>query len=45
MYLLGEMFGLKAVWFAFPIAETMSFILLSLWLIKVLKKELYKLSS
>jgi putative MATE family efflux protein len=45
MYLLGEIFGLKAVWFAFPIAETISFILLSLWLVKVLKKELYKLSS
>jgi Na+-driven multidrug efflux pump len=45
MYLLGEIFGLKAVWVAFQIAETVYFTLLSLWLIKVLKKELYKLSS
>jgi len=45
MYLLGEIFGLEAVWFAFPISETISFLLLGFWLYKVLKKELYKLSS
>ncbi|MGM0639978.1 MAG: MATE family efflux transporter [Thermotogota bacterium] len=45
MYLLGEIFGLNAVWFAFPISEIFSFTLLAIWLSKVLKKELYKLSS
>ncbi|MBM7624554.1 MATE family efflux transporter [Sporohalobacter salinus] len=38
MYLLGDLYGLNAVWFAVPIAEVISFILLAVWLMSTLKK-------
>jgi len=43
MYLLGEMFGLNAIWYAFPLAELFAFVLLGIWLYYDLKKELSKL--
>ncbi|MFP4662263.1 MAG: MATE family efflux transporter [Halanaerobiales bacterium] len=36
--LLSEYFGLNAVWYAFPIAESIGFILGAIWLYYVLKK-------
>ncbi len=38
MYILGELFGLSALWFAFPIAEVVTFSLAFIWLINVLKQ-------
>lgn len=38
MFILGELFGLKALWFAFPIAEIATFSLAITWLTKVLKE-------
>ncbi|ADL13423.1 MATE family efflux transporter [Acetohalobium arabaticum] len=38
MYLLGEFYGLNTVWFAIPIAEVFSFLLLTVWLMSTLKK-------
>ncbi|AGB41311.1 putative efflux protein, MATE family [Halobacteroides halobius DSM 5150] len=38
MYFLGEIYGLSTLWFAFPIAEGITFIILSIWLITTLKK-------
>jgi putative MATE family efflux protein len=43
MYFLGQVFGLEATWFAFPIAEATTFILLSLWLSLTLKKCFYNI--
>ncbi len=40
MYLLGEFFGLSAVWFAFPIAESVSFIMMAVWLLATIKKSM-----
>jgi putative MATE family efflux protein len=38
MYILGELFGLSALWFAFPIAEVVTFSLAFVWLMSVLKQ-------
>ena len=38
MYILGEIFGLSALWFAFPLAEVITFSLAFTWLISVLKR-------
>ena len=38
MYILGEIFGLSALWFAFPLAEVITFSLAFTWLISVLKQ-------
>jgi len=38
MYILGELFGLSALWFAFPLAEVITFSLAFTWLISVLKQ-------
>ncbi|MCF7913805.1 MAG: MATE family efflux transporter [Spirochaetaceae bacterium] len=38
MYILGEFFGLSALWFAFPIAEVITFSLAFAWLISALKQ-------
>jgi len=43
MYLLGEFFGLDAVWFSFPIAETVSFVLMTFWLISTMKKSMSRM--
>ncbi|ADO76198.1 MATE family efflux transporter [Halanaerobium praevalens] len=37
MYLLGEFFGLDAVWFGFPIAELTSFLIMLFWLTIAIK--------
>ncbi len=37
MYLLGQTFGLDSVWFSFPIAETISFVLMMIWLTAAIK--------
>jgi putative MATE family efflux protein len=37
MYWLGELYGLSALWFAFPVAEGVSFIILVFWLVSTLK--------
>jgi putative MATE family efflux protein len=38
MYLLGELFGLRALWFAFPVSEFASFAVTILWLAVMLRK-------
>ena len=38
MYLLGKIHGLATLWFAFPIAEVTAFSILSVWLLKTIKK-------
>ncbi|KXS49770.1 MATE family efflux transporter [Halanaerobium sp. ST460_2HS_T2] len=38
MYILGELSGLDATWFAFPMAESISFVILAIWLSYVIKK-------
>jgi Na+-driven multidrug efflux pump len=43
MYLLGKFFGLDATWFTFPIAESLTFILLLIWLGLTLKSSIYKM--
>jgi len=43
--LLSKYFGLNAVWFAFPIAETISFILGAIWLKYVLKNVFIKFKT
>ncbi|GAB6098401.1 MATE family efflux transporter [Halanaerocella petrolearia] len=40
MYLLGKIYDLSTLWFAFPIAEGITFILLSFWLIETIKDSL-----
>ncbi|TDO86486.1 putative MATE family efflux protein [Halanaerobium saccharolyticum] len=40
MYLLGEFFGLNAVWLSFPIAETVSFVIMIVWLIATIKSSM-----
>ncbi|MGM0410759.1 MAG: MATE family efflux transporter [Bacillota bacterium] len=37
MYLIGNFVGLNASWFAFPIAESLAFIIMSTWLYRNLK--------
>jgi putative MATE family efflux protein len=43
MYLLGEIFGLDAVWFSFPIAESVSFVMMAIWLITNIKKSISRM--
>jgi Na+-driven multidrug efflux pump len=38
MYILGQVSGLDATWFAFPMAESISFVILAVWLSYVIKK-------
>lgn len=40
MYLLGRLFGLDATWFSFPIAESISFVILATWLTLAIKKSM-----
>lgn len=40
MYILGEIFGLDAVWLSFPIAESVSFVIMISWLIAVIKNSM-----
>jgi len=40
MYLLGEFFGLNAVWLSFPIAEIVSFVIMIVWLIATIKSSM-----
>jgi putative MATE family efflux protein len=43
MYLLGEFFGLDAVWLSFPIAESVSFVIMIFWLIVSIKKSMSRM--
>ena len=43
MYLLGEIFGLNAVWLSFPIAESVSFVIMIIWLIVTIKKSMSRM--
>jgi len=43
MYLLGKAFGLNAVWLSFPIAESVSFVIMITWLIATIKNSMYKM--
>jgi len=43
MYILGEIFGLDAVWFSFPIAESISFVIMISWLIATIKKSMNRM--
>lgn len=43
MYLLGQQFGLDAVWFSFPLAEGITFVLMLSWLIYSLKSSLIQM--
>ena len=43
MYILGEFFGLDAVWLSFPIAESISFVIMISWLIATIKKSMTKM--
>ncbi|RAK06932.1 putative MATE family efflux protein [Halanaerobium saccharolyticum] len=43
MYLLGEFFGLDAVWLSFPIAETVSFVIMIIWLIATIKSSMARM--
>lgn len=45
MYLLGQWFGLNATWFTFPIAESLTFVLLLVWLLSTLKKSMRKMQE
>lgn len=43
MYLLGEFFGLNAVWLSFPIAESVSFVMMAIWLITTMKESMSRM--
>jgi len=43
MYLLGEFSGLSATWFAFPIAESVSFLMMAIWLTATIKKSMSRM--
>lgn len=43
MYILGELFGLDAVWYSFPIAELTAFIIMSIWLLSSIKDSISKM--
>lgn len=43
MYLLGEFFGLDAVWLSFPIAESVSFVIMIVWLIAAIKSSMARM--
>ena len=43
MYLLGEFFGLNAVWLSFPIAESVSFVIMVIWLIITIKRSMFRM--
>lgn len=39
MYILGQLFGLKALWFAFPIGESLTAVIACLWLAHALRRD------
>jgi len=43
MYFLGEFFGLNAVWLSFPIAESVSFVMMAVWLIATIKESMSRM--
>ncbi|MFP4198690.1 MAG: MATE family efflux transporter [Halanaerobium sp.] len=43
MYLLGEISGLDATWYAFPIAESVSFVMMAVWLTATIKKSISRM--
>jgi putative MATE family efflux protein len=43
MYILGQLFGLEATWFSFPLAESISFVIMITWLIYILKDAVYNM--
>ncbi|MFO7818729.1 MAG: MATE family efflux transporter, partial [Halanaerobacter sp.] len=45
MYYLGQIQGLQALWFAFPIAEVISFSLLIFWLLRTIKKAISSMNQ
>lgn len=45
MYVLGRLFGLSAVWYAFPIAELLTFLFAFTWIMTVLRKVLHSLGG
>ena len=45
MYILGQIFGLNAVWLSFPIAEFVSFVIMGSWLIYTIKKSMSRMSN
>jgi len=45
MYILGQLYGLSMVWFAFPIAEAGTFLFAVTWLLMVLRRTLAGLET
>jgi Na+-driven multidrug efflux pump len=45
MYVLGRLFGLSAAWYAFPIAELLTFLFAFTWMMTVLRKLLHSLEG
>lgn len=45
MYVLGQLFGLSAVWYAFPIAELLTFSFAFTWMMSVLRKLLHSIEG
>ncbi|MFW6007313.1 MAG: MATE family efflux transporter [Halanaerobiales bacterium] len=45
MYILGQIFGLNATWVAFPLAEGITFIIVTTWLLTTLKKSIKKMDK
>ncbi|MFO7815646.1 MAG: MATE family efflux transporter [Halanaerobiales bacterium] len=43
MYILGQIFGLRATWLSFPIAESISFVIMLTWLISTLRGAMYNM--
>lgn len=45
MYLLGQFFGLGATWLAFPIGESISFVIMVTWLYRTIKNSMYEMKN
>jgi Na+-driven multidrug efflux pump len=45
MYLLGQFFGLGATWLAFPIGESISFVIMVTWLYGTIKNSMYEMKN
>lgn len=45
MYFLGEVFGLNSLWYAFPISEVLTFIVILFWLRKTVKKDVKEMNE
>ncbi|MGM0421254.1 MAG: MATE family efflux transporter [Bacillota bacterium] len=45
MYLLGQVFGLGATWFSFPLAESISFIIMITWLTTSIKDSMNRMQK